>query len=117
MSLLAAGFASPRGAPRSLQHLELSVSPLVKGGDPEPCTREPGGISERQNWKYLKICLSSSLKGNMQGQENPSLDRVLEKKCEISSDVSPAPIGDSIYSLRQYILLLEGLGHLLTPTS
>lgn len=39
----------------------------------------PGGITERENWKYLKICLSSLLKGIMQGKENPSLDQVLEK--------------------------------------
>lgn len=66
--------------PRSLQHLEPSVSPRVKGGDPGPCTREPGGISEQQNWQYLTICLSSLLEGNMQGQENPSLVGALEKK-------------------------------------
>lgn len=39
----------------------------------------PGGITERENWKYLKICLRSLLKGIMQGKENPSLDQVLEK--------------------------------------
>lgn len=39
----------------------------------------PGGITEQENWKYLKICLSSLLRGIMKGKENPRLDEVLEK--------------------------------------
>lgn len=38
-----------------------------------------GGITEQENWKYLKICLSPLLKGIMKGKENPSLEQVLEK--------------------------------------
>lgn len=39
----------------------------------------PGAITEQENWKYLKICLKSLLKGIMKAKENPRLDQVLDK--------------------------------------
>lgn len=67
----------------SLHHPNrASPSPVCKReGDlgPLPAASEPGGITEQENWKYLKICLSSLLEGIIQGKENPSVDQVLEK--------------------------------------
>lgn len=60
---------------------EYPPTPCTGGRGSVVCLAEvwPGGITEQENWKYLKICLSSLLRGIMKGKENPRLDEALEK--------------------------------------
>lgn len=82
MPLSAISFASPGRAQVFAAPRASIPSPRCrrKGTqDPRLAALGPGGITEQENWKYLKFCLGSLLKGIIQGKENPSLDQVLEK--------------------------------------